>query len=67
MLSLTAIAAIRIARDWIKGNSIAEHALVADAHLGHGNVLLFGNDPVYRGETVDTYPSAEQIKTLEAP
>jgi hypothetical protein len=39
-----------------KGNSIAEHAVVVDAHLGEGNVLLFGNNPVYRGETVGTYP-----------
>jgi len=38
------------------GNSIAEHAVVVDAHLGQGNVLLFGNNPVYRGETVGTYP-----------
>ena len=39
-----------------KGGSIAEHAIVVDAHLGQGNVLLFGNNPVYRGETVGTYP-----------
>jgi hypothetical protein len=26
-----------------------------NAHLGQGNVLLFGNNPVYRGETVGTY------------
>jgi len=39
-----------------KGNSIAEHAVVVDAHLGQGNVLLFGINPVYRGETVGTYP-----------
>jgi hypothetical protein len=38
-----------------KGSSIAEHAVVVDAHLGQGNVLLFGNNPVYRGETVGTY------------
>ena len=38
-----------------KGGSIAEHAVVVDAHLGEGNVLLFGNNPVYRGETVGTY------------
>lgn len=36
--------------------SIAEHAIVVDAHLGQGNVLLFGNNPVYRGETVGSYP-----------
>ncbi|HEY6370774.1 MAG TPA: M14 family zinc carboxypeptidase [Candidatus Sulfotelmatobacter sp.] len=38
-----------------KGSSIAEHAVVVDAHLGHGNVLLFGNNPIYRGETLGTY------------
>jgi hypothetical protein len=38
-----------------KGGSIAEHPVVVDAHLGQGNVLLFGNNPVYRGETVGTY------------
>ncbi len=36
--------------------SIAEHAMVVDAHLGEGNVLLFANNPVYRGETVGSYP-----------
>jgi hypothetical protein len=35
---------------------IAEHAIVVDAHLGSGNVLLFANLPIYRGETVGTYP-----------
>jgi hypothetical protein len=39
-----------------KGGSIAEHAEVVNAHLGSGNVLLFGNNPIYRGETVGTYP-----------
>ena len=38
-----------------KAGSIAEHAVVVDAHLGMGNVLLFGNNPVYRGETVGDY------------
>ncbi len=38
-----------------KGDSIAEHAIVVDAHLGKGNVLLFGNNPVYRGETLGSY------------
>ena len=38
-----------------KGDAIAEHAVVVDAHLGKGNVLLFGNNPVYRGETIGTY------------
>ena len=34
---------------------IAEHAAVVDAHLGKGNVLLFANNPVYRGETIGSY------------
>ena len=38
-----------------KAGSIAEHAVVVNAHLGQGNVLLFGNNPVYRGETIGTY------------
>ena len=38
-----------------KGTAIAEHAIVVNAHLCQGNVLLFGNNPIYRGETVGTY------------
>jgi hypothetical protein len=38
-----------------KGGSIAEHAVVVNAHLGKGSVLLFGNNPIYRGETVGNY------------
>ena len=38
-----------------KGSSIAEHAVVVNAHLGQGSVLLFGNNPIYRGETIGTY------------
>jgi hypothetical protein len=39
-----------------KAGPIAEHAIVVDAHLGKGNVLLFANNPIYRGETIGTYP-----------
>ena len=39
-----------------KAGSIAEHAIVVDAPLGEGNVLLFANLPIYRGETVGSYP-----------
>jgi hypothetical protein len=39
-----------------KPGSIAEHAIVVDAHLGAGATLLFANLPIYRGETVGTYP-----------
>jgi hypothetical protein len=38
-----------------KGGSIAERAIVVNAHLGAGNVLLFANNPVYRGETIGSY------------
>ncbi|MGC2658811.1 MAG: M14 family zinc carboxypeptidase [Bryobacteraceae bacterium] len=37
------------------GSAIAELPLVVDAHLGKGNVLLFANNPVYRGETIGSY------------
>ena len=39
-----------------KAGPIAEHAIVVDAHLGQGNVLLFANYPIYRGETIGSYP-----------
>jgi hypothetical protein len=35
--------------------SIAQHAAVVDAHYGKGNVLLFANNPVWRGETIGSY------------
>jgi hypothetical protein len=38
------------------GNSIEEKPIVVDAHFGNGNVLLFANDPIYRGETIGSYP-----------
>jgi len=37
------------------GGSIAQHAAVVDAHYGKGNVLLFANNPVWRGETIGSY------------
>jgi hypothetical protein len=37
------------------GSAIAELPLVVNAHLGKGNVLLFANNPVYRGETIGCY------------
>jgi hypothetical protein len=37
------------------GDSVAEHAVVVEAHYGKGNVLLFGNNPIYRGETIGSY------------
>ena len=38
------------------GGEIAEKPIVVDAHYGTGNVLLFANNPIYRGETLGTYP-----------
>ncbi len=28
---------------------------MVNAHVGSGNVLLFANNPVYRGETIGSY------------
>jgi hypothetical protein len=30
--------------------------VIVAAHLGKGSVLLFANNPVYRGETIGSYP-----------
>ncbi|MGC2618319.1 MAG: M14 family zinc carboxypeptidase [Acidobacteriaceae bacterium] len=35
---------------------IEEKPIVVDAHYGQGNVLLFANNPIYRGETIGSYP-----------
>jgi len=37
------------------GGAIAEKPIVVDAHYGQGNVLLFANNPIYRGETIGSY------------
>jgi Zinc carboxypeptidase len=38
------------------GEQIEEKPIVVDAHYGNGNVLLFANNPIYRGETIGSYP-----------
>ena len=38
------------------GAQIAQRPIVVDAHYGEGNTLLFAINPVYRGETIGTYP-----------
>jgi len=38
------------------GDLLAQHAAVIAAHLGKGSVLLFANNPIYRGETIGSYP-----------
>jgi hypothetical protein len=38
------------------GDEMAERAAVVDAHYGKGNVLLFSGNPIWRGETIGSYP-----------
>ncbi|HTS11283.1 MAG TPA: M14 family zinc carboxypeptidase [Candidatus Limnocylindrales bacterium] len=38
------------------GNEIAQHAAVIDVPSGAGHVVLFSINPVYRGETIGSYP-----------
>ncbi len=37
------------------GNEVAEHAAVIDVPVGTGHVVLFSNNPIYRGETRGSY------------
>ena len=37
------------------GRDIADRAVVIDAPSGKGHVVLFANNPVYRGETIGSY------------
>jgi hypothetical protein len=37
------------------GKGVAEHAVVVDVPVDKGHVVLFGNNPVYRGETIGSY------------
>ncbi|HLI16830.1 MAG TPA: hypothetical protein VKV22_00995, partial [Rhodanobacteraceae bacterium] len=37
------------------GGAMAEHAAVVDASYGKGHVLLFANNPIWRGETIGSY------------
>lgn len=38
------------------GDEMAERAAVVDAHYGKGHVLLFASNPMWRGETIGSYP-----------
>ncbi|OOG49070.1 M14 family zinc carboxypeptidase [Rhodanobacter sp. C01] len=38
------------------GDEMAEHAAVVNAHYGKGHVLLFASNPIWRGETIGSYP-----------
>jgi hypothetical protein len=37
------------------GNDIAQRPAVIDAPLEKGHVILFANNPIYRGETIGSY------------
>ncbi len=38
------------------GSEMAERAAVVDARYGKGHVLLFASNPIWRGETIGSYP-----------
>ncbi len=38
------------------GDEMAGRAAVVDAHYGKGHVLLFASNPIWRGETIGSYP-----------
>jgi hypothetical protein len=37
------------------GDEIAQHAAVIDVPVDAGHVILFSNNPMYRGETLGSY------------
>ena len=39
----------------LDGNDIAQRPVVVDVPTGKGHVVLFGNNPVYRGSTIGSY------------
>ena len=38
------------------GTEIAQRPVVVDVPVGKGHVVLFANNPIYRGETIGSYP-----------
>jgi hypothetical protein len=53
------------------GDEMAERAAVVDARYGKGHVLLFASNPIWRGETVGSYPlvfnAIANFDKLDAP
>ena len=39
----------------LDGNDVAQRPVVVDAPLGKGHVVMFGNNPMYRGSTIGSY------------
>ena len=39
----------------LDGNDVAQRPVVVDVPSGKGHVVLFGNNPVYRGSTIGSY------------
>jgi hypothetical protein len=37
------------------GGEMAQHAAVIDVPLGNGHVVVFSNNPIWRGETQGSY------------
>ena len=37
------------------GNELAGKAAVVDVPVGKGHVVMFANNPIYRGETIGSY------------
>ena len=44
-----------LASGLLDGTDVAQRPVVVDAPLGKGHVILFANNPVYRGETIGSY------------
>jgi hypothetical protein len=38
------------------GTDVAQRPVVVDVPMGKGHVVLFANNPIYRGETIGSYP-----------
>jgi hypothetical protein len=44
-----------LASGLLDGTDVAQRPVVVDAPLGKGHVILFANNPVWRGETIGSY------------
>jgi len=44
-----------LASGLLDGTDVAQRPVVVDVPLGKGHVILFANNPVYRGSTIGSY------------